>query len=448
MLKRLKTLRGLLAEIESLLAKCTHCGLCQSVCPVYGASLREGDVARGKLVLLSGLAGELIEDAGSVRERLERCLLCGSCQANCPAGVRSMEIFLKARAALAAYEGLPFFQKLIFRLGLTHPGPFNRMLNLAIRFQKYMIREADAYHGTSCAPLLEVVLGDRHLVPLAKKPLHREMPFLDTGAGASGITVAFFPGCLVDKVYPGVGKAALKIFRHHGIGVFMPKNQACCGMPSLASGDLASFRKLVGLNLEVFSGKKFDFLLTPCATCTATLKKVWPMMAEGMGLEKEKMDAVQILSGKVMDIQDFLVTHLKLEAKDSEKALPVTLHDPCHLFRSLGVFSQQRTLVSACGKYGIREMKESTACCGAGGSFTLKHYGTSLDIGGKKRENILASGAGMVATGCPACMMQLTDLLSKKGMKIPVMHTIELYAESLEDFSPSGSRKEKKSHAV
>lgn len=416
-------------EIENELAKCTHCGLCQSVCPVYGETRHEGDVARGKLALLGGLGGELISDAGNVRKRLEKCLLCGSCMAHCPAGVPSMEIFLKARAALAEYEGLSGASKLIFRLGLVHPGFFNGITALGAKFQKYMIREADAYYGTSCAPMLEAVLGNRHFVPLAKTPFHREVPFLDTPSGASGLTVAFFPGCLTDKVYPRLGKAALKIFKHHGIGVFMPENQVCCGMPALASGDLSSFEKLVERNLQCFSGKKFDFLLTPCATCTATFKKVWPMMAESLGLKQG--DAMGRFSEKIMDIQDFLVRHVNLEKGISEEGLSVTIHDPCHLFRSLGVFSSQRSLVSSSGRYRVQEMKDSTSCCGAGGSFTLKHYETSAALGEKKRENILSSGASMVATGCPACMMQLTDALSRSGDRIPVAHSIELYAESL-----------------
>lgn len=445
-MKKVKKLQSILKEIESQLAKCTHCGLCQSVCPVYGQTLHEGDVARGKLVLLDGLGRELITDSGSVRKKLEKCLLCGSCMATCPAGVRSMEIFLKARAALTEYEGLSFAEKLLFRIGLSRPGFFNQVTGLGARFQKYMIHEANAYYGTSCAPMLEAVLGNRHIVPLAKTPLHKEIPFLDTKAGASGLSIAFFPGCLVDKVYPGVGKAALKIFKHHEIGVLMPKNQPCCGMPSLASGDTSSFEKLVNLNLDLFSGKKFDYFVTPCATCTATFKKIWPMMAESLGLARK--NEVLAFSENVMDIQEFLVKHLGLEENVQDKGTSVTIHDPCHLFKSLGVYSAQRVLVSQGEKYGILEMKESTSCCGAGGSFTLKHYETSSAIGKKKRDRILASSASMVATGCPACMMQLTDVLSKAGDRIQVRHTIELYAESLDE-SPQKTRERKgKANAI
>jgi glycolate oxidase iron-sulfur subunit len=111
--------------------------------------------------------------------------------------------------------------------------------------------------------------------------------------------------------------------------------------------------------------------------------------------------------------------------------LPLTYHDPCHLKKSLGVAAQPRTLLKANPAYILREMPESDWCCGCGGSFNLQHYETSAAIGQRKRDNIAASQARVVATGCPACMLQITDMLSQAGMRVKVKHTVEIYAESL-----------------
>jgi glycolate oxidase iron-sulfur subunit len=77
-------------------------------------------------------------------------------------------------------------------------------------------------------------------------------------------------------------------------------------------------------------------------------------------------------------------------------------------------------------------MAEADWCCGCGGSFNLQHYEISAAIGRRKRENIARSQCAVVATGCPACMLQLTDMLSQAGDRVEVKHAAEIYAESLQ----------------
>ncbi|MBU4606274.1 MAG: 4Fe-4S dicluster domain-containing protein, partial [Proteobacteria bacterium] len=144
-------LARLLAELDEQLIACMRCGFCQSVCPLYGETGREADVARGKLALLDGLAHELLSDPHGVQERLERCLLCGSCAANCPSGVKVLDIFLKARAILSGYLGLPPAKKLLFRQVLARPALFNKLMSLAPRFEGLLTKPVDSLLDTSCA---------------------------------------------------------------------------------------------------------------------------------------------------------------------------------------------------------------------------------------------------------------------------------------------------------
>lgn len=109
----------------------------------------------------------------------------------------------------------------------------------------------------------------------------------------------------------------------------------------------------------------------------------------------------------------------------------MTYHDPCHLKKSLGVSDQPRTLLKANPAYNFVEMSEADQCCGNGGTFNIQHYDVSRRIGDRKRDNILASNAEVVAAGCPACMMQLTDMLSQHGDRIRVCHPVEIYAQTL-----------------
>ncbi len=110
--------------------------------------------------------------------------------------------------------------------------------------------------------------------------------------------------------------------------------------------------------------------------------------------------------------------------------IAVTYHDPCHLKKSLGVAAQPRALIQANPAYVLKEMPESDWCCGCGGSFNLQHYETSAAIGKRKRDNIAKSQRRVVATGCPACMLQITDMLSQAGMRVTVKHAVEIYADT------------------
>jgi glycolate oxidase iron-sulfur subunit len=120
-----------------------------------------------------------------------------------------------------------------------------------------------------------------------------------------------------------------------------------------------------------------------------------------------------------------------LDAGLSGPPVPVTNHDPCHLKKSLGVAAQPRALLQADPGLHLQEMAEADWCCGCGGSFNLQNYEISAAIGKRKCANIRQSGAGVVATGCPACMLQITDLLSQTGGQVQVKHVVELYAEAL-----------------
>jgi glycolate oxidase iron-sulfur subunit len=425
----LHQLAKMLHELDDQMVACMKCGMCQAVCPVFSETMKEGDVARGKIALLENLSHEMIADAAGVQDKLNKCLLCGSCAANCPSGVKVLDIFFKARVIVNTYMGLSATKKAIFKGLLTKPALFNSVLDVASKFQGVFTKTANEVIGSSCSRINAPVIGERHFMPLAKKPLRKLEPALNTRPGKGGYRVAFFPGCVVDKIYPHVGQAILKVLRHHELGIYMPAGQACCGIPALASGDKESFDKLVKCNLELFEKENFDYLLTPCATCTATIHEIWPLMS---GDKSESMkERIAAMAAKVMDVNQFVVDVLKVASPVQGHGQKVTYHDPCHLKKSMKVFEQPRALLKSSSKVEFVEMAEPDRCCGCGGSFNLQHYGLSKDIGKIKRDNIVASGADVVATGCPACMMQISDMLSQHGDKIAVKHVMEIYAETL-----------------
>jgi glycolate oxidase iron-sulfur subunit len=301
-----------------------------------------------------------------------------------------------------------------------------------VRFQTIFTQPVNDIIGTSCARVMSPLLEGRHFRTLAKVPFHRQVPGMDRPAGQSGLKVALFTGCLIDKMFPNIAHSTLRVLEHLGVGLFLPENQGCCGIPALSSGDLDTFVKLLDHNLARFADGDFDVLVTACATCTSTIHEIWPTMAD-----ERHREAARRLAEKTMDINQFLINKAGLEppaGKTGRKHM-VTYHDPCHLKKALKVFSEPRAVIQAAPGYQLKEMAQPDWCCGMGGSFNLQYYDISKGIGEKKAAQIQATGAGTLATGCPACMIQISDMLSRAGAGIAVRHPIELLAEGLDEHS-------------
>ena len=187
----MKTLAGLVRELEEQLSACTRCGMCQAVCPLYRETTQESSVARGKLSILDGLMREAFKEPNKSLEQLSRCLLCGACEANCPSGVRVLELFLKARTILTGYLGMPPAKRALFRGLLARPGLFNGLLSWVARFQGLFIKPANELLGTSCARFTSP-LADRHFKALATVPFHRRTKTFKKSPARTGPKAVFF----------------------------------------------------------------------------------------------------------------------------------------------------------------------------------------------------------------------------------------------------------------
>ena len=337
---------------------------------------------------------------------------------------------MEAREIVNTYLGLHPVKKMVFRALLPYPGLFNFAMRVGAPMQRVIFRSNKDTQNTACAPMLNFMLGDRHIRSLALKPLHAIYGNLDEPRVMGGLKVAFFPGCMGDKLYVDVSEACIKVLHHHNVAIYMPSSFACCGIPALSSGDAEGMVKQMAKSLAAFGESSFDYVLTACSSCTSTIKELWPRYAARLGsVEQHQAEALAAIT---MDINEFLVKVLKVEAVESlPGAKTVTYHDSCHLKKALGLSEEPRTIIKTNPNYKLVEMKEADRCCGCGGSFNLFHYDLSRVIGQRKRDNVVATGAHVVAAGCPACMMQLEDVLSHNNDPVQVKHTIQIYAETL-----------------
>ncbi len=426
----ISSLAAQVRKLEDQLSRCMRCGMCQSVCPLFEQTGREADVARGKLALLSGLMAKMFDDPQGVSDRLNKCLLCGSCAARCPSGVEVLDIFIRARAILAEYSGLSGSKKLVLRQVLCHPERLNQVAGLAEKVQGLVVKQDPPAPETACGRFRPSLLSGRHVPLLAKTPFHGcDSTAVCNESRHAGPRVLFFTGCLIDKVMPDIGHAVVKAMAHHKVSLIIPEPQGCCGIPALSAGDPESFGHLVRHHIRLFRKHRFDYLVTACATCTATIKKSWPALFDGCSGEREY---VADLADKTLDISQFFIDVLKVAVLDHPGAeqAAVTVHDPCHLNKSLGITAQPRALILASGR-PVKEMADPDKCCGMGGSFSLFYREISTKIGAIKEQNILNTGCRTVAAGCPACILQIKDMLYRSKAPVRVVHPVQLYADHL-----------------
>lgn len=419
---------------QEQLAKCIRCGTCRSVCPVFQATGNESTTARGKVKLIDSVVRGELELTPGLQQRMGRCLLCQACTAGCPSGVATDEIFLTARRALAQKNGLPFVKRIAFT-GLTYRRLFHLGLRMGAVFQGLALRRAPGGHGRIARiPLPSAGLTARRLIPsLATRPLRVRLSGL-APIEAPRARVAFFPGCMLSYVYPESGMAVVEVLRANGVEVVIPERLFCCGAPAFTSGDMAVGQHLATRNLSTLSAERADAIVTGCASCGSALKQEYGVVIDDPTTKRQWT----ALRQKVMDVTQFLAS-LGTTAAAGRIASRVTYHDPCHLVRGMGVSQEPRQLLRSIPELELVEMPDATRCCGCGGTFSLTHYQLSRKVNDVKLDNAEKTGAGILATGCPACRMHIEDGLAQRGSTMRVLHTAEVLAQAYRAASPDSS---------
>lgn len=399
-------------SVHQMAALCNRCGMCQAVCPVYKATGVEGDSARGKLALIVALHERLTDAPKETLDWLNRCTLCGGCQASCPRGVATVDAFLLARSALNDAARLSKTRRALLRKVFADP---KRTATLAARFAALQRRLVFSSAEE------RVALAGRYPVPKITQPFFSEH-HTPREPLSPGPEVILFAGCLVDKVYPFVGEGLAALLTEAGARVHVPKEQGCCGIPFLAEGAKDDFIRAVKYHLALFESISFSHVVTPCATCTHTLKHLWPKVKER--LTDAEGVLVDRIAETVCDGSELLVRlGGQSQGTGEETGLTVTVHDPCHGRHSLKNTDKVRLLLKKAG-HTLVEMEPG--CCGLGGSFGIKNRELSLSIGETCRQRIEATSADVVVTTCPGCMAQIEALLKGSDSKIRVLHAVEI----------------------
>lgn len=422
-----------LAALATQLQKCAKCGECRSVCPIFAELPRERYVARGKLALAESLASGALPPTDALREALNQCLLCLSCVAQCASEVPVDRIITAARAEVVLERGLPPLKSLIFGLLASGRGMMNLALRSGSLLQPLLFRRIPQSSGLRRRFPLPLIDQERYVPLLARHPFRSRVPEI-LPATESIDTVLFFTGCLTNYVYTQTAQAIVAVLKRLGVTVIIPMDQACCGAPAEASGDVATALKLARRNLDVLSSGSWGDkkVVVPCASGGYMLKHIYGHLLAQDPIYRWKAEE---LSRRTFDIAEYLVRHIGIEAIARHVKAPlrevVTYHDPCHLNRGQDIRDEPRALLRlACSE--IVEMAEPERCCGSGGLYGITHRDTSNRILARKIANVLRTPARIVATGCPGCVIQIANGFHQRGASLSVRHTMDLLARSME----------------
>ncbi|MEN6411488.1 MAG: (Fe-S)-binding protein [Veillonellales bacterium] len=409
--------------IEQEIVKCSRCGTCRSICPVFLAENNENTTARSKNRLMEAVLEDDIELTPGVQKRFEKCLLCKACKAHCGSGVATDKVIMEGRAAAVERNGLSPMKKLAFT-GLRYRKLFDLGLRTGALFQSLIFKKLPEGRGRVPRILLPGAgLNQRRIIPdMTANPLRVRLPkFIKARTAAGKGRVLFFTGCMLNYMYPESGEAVVGILTENGWDVVIPEKQCCCGTPAFTSGDVETGRFLAEQNIKAIRAEDYDHIVTACASCGAALKYEYEHVLGDSPLLK----TWQGISTHVFDISQFVLRHCDL-TKLGNLPIRVTYHDPCHLVRGMNVSAEPREILKAIPGLEFMEMKDASRCCGAGGSFSAVYYELSRKINDKKLDNIEDTGMDYLVTGCSSCRMHITDGLTQRKSAVEVLHTAEV----------------------
>ncbi|MEA4836129.1 MAG: (Fe-S)-binding protein [Anaeromusa sp.] len=401
----LPTYQPSLDEVKHIVQQCDRCGTCLTVCPLFQAKDIESSSARGKNNLARGLLQGVVEPTTAVRKALDFCLLCRSCVDNCPNKVPTDDAMILLRQHFADATGTP--------------GGKYKALGTLLKTKSLVKFSAGALKVVR-------VLGLNSLVPHGMAPQEfTRAQYLASFAGPAALgsakayapvqlnaktRVAYFKSCGLRMMFPDAVAESLRVLGSVSTPLIL--DNRCCGLPHLAHGQQADFLAMAKENIALF--EQADVVVSDCASCSGTLKHLAKYLAD----DPAWASRAEAFSKKVMSFSEYLCAAGYQPRQQLDATL--TFHEPCHLGRGQGVKKQPRQLLKATGNYV--EMTGSNTCCGGAGSFHTDYPDIANSILQQKKVHIENSGAQVVVTECPTCLIQLNKLASQSGGKFKAMH--------------------------
>ena len=411
--------------------QCMRCGFCLPTCPTYALTGRERSSPRGRVALARAVAEKKLEFTGAVKEEAFFCLDCRACTTACPSGVKAGEVMEVCRSQSHDFYPLgaigKTFREFILRRMLISPDLLEHAMLPTRLYQRLGLQWLVRHLGVlKLGP--DWMAKAEGMLPSLEKPLRSQLPEVIPAQGEKRGRVGFFLGCVMTLLYPQVSRQTVRVLAHQGYEVVTPRATKCCGAPHLSEGDRQTARELALFNLELFLAQDVDWIVTDCAGCGAALKEYEEILAEDADHHR-----LALFRAKVRDISEFLAAEgLRTEGL-REVRRAVTYHEPCHLCHAQGISSQPRQLLKSVPGLELREMAESSWCCGSAATWGLKYSEESRQVLDRKLQNVAATQAEILVTANPGCHLQLAWGVRQADMPQEVRHLMEILGEAIPD---------------
>ncbi len=436
---------------EDRLAPCVHCGFCLPACPTYVRLGDENDSPRGRLHLMRAVVeGRLAPDSQAFQTHIDRCLGCRACEPVCPSSVaygvlleaaresvfRARKTPFAARTLLAVFSSgvLTRWSMLLARivrgLGLAgfaarslprgrtfHPVRFGLAMLEASRGRLRVEQSSDS--GAAGASDYRAA-GSAAPSGSAAAPSHGETPWKDGSRGR----VAMLRGCVQAGLFARVNDATERVLRANGYQVVEVRGQGCCGALHTHAGDAVRARELARANVRALAAADVDFVAVNAAGCGAALKEYGHLLEA----DEECGEAAAALADSTRDISELIAG----EAGRVGAPLParVTYDAACHLCHAQGLREEPLMLLEAIPELVVLPLRDAEECCGGAGIYGITHAELGGEIGADKISAVVETGAEIVATGNPGCMMQIGAGLILDESDVITCHPVELLDES------------------
>ena len=421
-----------LKELDySVVQQCMHCGLCLPTCPTYDATRLERHSPRGRIALMRAIADDRLEPTKTFAEEMYFCLGCLACMTACPAGVNYAELFERSRAEVEELGLLPGPRRsliLAFTLRwLFHDLARLQLVGRALRlWQETGLQELVRRSGV--LRLLPRRLRElESMTPTVQPQFTADLVAPVTPAqGSRRYRVAVLSGCAQDLVFSDVNRDTVEVLARNGCEVVTPPAQSCCGSLHAHNGEWELAKDLARRQIDQFPPEQFDAIISNAGGCGSHLKHYHTLLAD----DPAYADRAAAWDARVKDIHEWLATIGIATPSGPQPELHVTYHESCHLCHGQKVSSQPRQVLRAIPNLRLTELPEASWCCGSAGIYNLTKPEMAGQLLERKVDHILSTGAGIVATGNPGCLLQVVQGVRNRGVGIRTAHPVTLLAEA------------------
>jgi glycolate oxidase iron-sulfur subunit len=399
---------------------CVHCGFCLDTCPTYVLWGAEADSPRGRIVLMSEGLQEGSELSREMVSHFDRCLGCMACVTACPSGVRYDRLIERTRPQVERHHRRRPSERALRRLlyeTLPHPRRLRALVPMLALGRRL---------GLDHLPVRLGAMAKVAPRAPARNALRASFPERTPAVGEQRGRVGLLLGCVQRVFYPEVHRATIGILAAEGYEVLSPRVPDCCGALELHGGAEPGALKRAKATIQAFAqagGESgLDHVIVNAAGCGSAMKDYGDLLDD---------ESAREFSARVRDVTEFL-GQVEPRAPRGPVSLRVAYHDACHLAHAQGVRAEPRALLEGIPELELLEVQtEPEICCGSAGIYNLVQPEAAAELGRRKAQAILDTGAEAIAAANPGCTAQLDMHLRDMGRPLPIHHPAELLWRSL-----------------